>query len=538
MSITLMLIPASDKVNLTNISLGLAKAFSNCNFKVNYFEPIFQSARNKKAGIGISECINIKYAEHLLISGNINELLENIIASYEKLSSADITIIKGLSYRASHAYISKLNKQIANALNAKIIIVTKKKNNHMILQNQLLSTAVDYPRKVLGYVINGIDYKPDFIPSSIEYISHIPKKKRPGVIKKAIINFIANQFDQHWLKTVKNLDIKFWLSPPLFRYRLIKRAQSAKKRIILPEATDIRVIQAAMACTRRKIARCILLGLPEEIHQVANEHGIELSKEIEIIEPTEELIGRYVKPMVELRKNKGLTAAGAYESLQDKVVLATMMLHNNDIDGVVSGAVHTTANTIRPALQLIKTRPRANLVSSLFFMCLPEQVLVYADCAINTNPDSKELADIAIQSADSAALFGIEPIVAMMSYSTGSSGFGQDVNVVRKAVEIVKEMRPDLIVDGPLQYDAAVSPKVAKQKAPDSPVAGKASVFIFPDLNTGNIVYKAVQRSTDTISIGPVLQGLNKPVNDLSRGCSVEDIIYTVALTAVQADQF
>ncbi len=241
--------------------------------------------------------------------------------------------------------------------------------------------------------------------------------------------------------------------------------------------------------------------------------------------------------MVELRKNKGLTEVVAEEQLQDNVVLGTMMLAQNDVDGLVSGAVNTTANTIRPALQLIKTAPGSSLVSSVFFMLLPDQVLVYGDCAINPDPTAQQLADIAIQSADSAKAFGIEPRVAMISYSTGTSGHGADVDKVREATEIAKSKRPDLMIDGPLQYDAAIMENVAKKKAPNSPVAGKATVFVFPDLNTGNTTYKAVQRSADLVSIGPMLQGMRKPVNDLSRGALVDDIVYTIALTAIQAKQ-
>jgi phosphate acetyltransferase len=280
----------------------------------------------------------------------------------------------------------------------------------------------------------------------------------------------------------------------------------------------------------------VLLGSPEAIRRIAEQQGVRLSSGVEIIDPAAAR-DRYVQPMVDLRKHKGLQHVMAREQLLDNVVLGTMMLALDEVDGLVSGAVHTTANTIRPALQLIKTAPGANLVSSVFFMLLPDQVLVYGDCAINPAPDADQLADIAIQSANSAMAFGIEPRVAMISYSTGSSGSGSDVEKVREATRIAKERRPDLVIDGPLQYDAAIMESVAKSKAPDSPVAGKATVFIFPDLNTGNTTYKAVQRSADLVSIGPMLQGMRKPVNDLSRGALVDDIVYTVALTAIQANQ-
>ncbi len=245
----------------------------------------------------------------------------------------------------------------------------------------------------------------------------------------------------------------------------------------------------------------------------------------------------YIAPLVEMRKAKGLTPEAAAELLEDNVWLGTVMLALGQVDGLVSGAVHSTANTIRPALQIIKTRPGAKVVSSIFFMCLPDQVLVYGDCAVNPDPDAETLADIAIQSADSAATFGLPVRVAMISYSTGESGSGVDVEKVREATQIARSKRPDLMLDGPLQYDAAAVAEVAASKAPDSPVAGKATVFIFPDLNTGNTTYKAVQRSASVVSIGPMLQGMRRPVNDLSRGALVEDIVYTIALTSIQAGQ-
>ena len=268
---------------------------------------------------------------------------------------------------------------------------------------------------------------------------------------------------------------------------------------------------------------------------VAKARGIELPDDLEIIDP-DTIRDQYVTPMVELRKGK-LNELQAKEQLQDTVVLGTMMLALDQVDGLVSGAIHTTANTVRPAFQLIKTAPEYSLVSSIFFMLLPDEVYVYGDCAINPDPDAQQLAEIAIQSADSAKAFGIEPRIAMISYSTGTSGTGADVEKVAEATQIAKQRRPDLLIDGPLQYDAASVESVGRQKAPDSQVAGRANVFIFPDLNTGNTTYKAVQRSANVVSVGPMLQGLNKPVNDLSRGALVDDIVFTIALTAIQAEQ-
>ncbi|WP_028869106.1 phosphate acetyltransferase [Psychromonas arctica] len=349
--------------------------------------------------------------------------------------------------------------------------------------------------------------------------------------------YIASHIDKHWLNTLtQDSSLSRRLSPPAFRYHLTELARKANQRIVLPEGEEPRTIQAAVICAERGIAKPVLLGNPEEIYRVATQQGIVLTDEVEIVNPVD-VIEQYVAPMVALRKGKGLTEVVAREHLQDTVVLGTMMLAENEVAGLVSGAVHTTANTIRPALQLIKTAPGASLVSSIFFMLLPDQVLVYGDCAINPDPTADQLADIAIQSADSAIAFGIDPKVAMISYSTGDSGAGSDVEKVREATKIAQQRRPDLLIDGPLQYDAAVMENVAKSKAPDSKVAGQATVFIFPDLNTGNTTYKAVQRSANLISIGPMLQGMRKPVNDLSRGALVDDIVYTIALTAIQATQ-
>ncbi|AXU94332.1 phosphate acetyltransferase [Erwinia persicina] len=349
--------------------------------------------------------------------------------------------------------------------------------------------------------------------------------------------YVASHINADWIESLTaESERSRRLSPPAFRYQLTELARKAGKRIVLPEGDEPRTVKAAAICAERGIATCILLGNPEEIQRVAAAQGVELGKGIEIVDPA---VARenYVARLVELRKSKGMTEVVAQEQLEDNVMLGTMMLERGEVDGLVSGAVHTTANTIRPPLQLIKTAPNSSLVSSVFFMLLPEQVLVYGDCAINPDPNPEQLAEIAIQSADSALAFGIEPRVAMISYSTGTSGAGSDVEKVREATRIAQEKRPDLVIDGPLQYDAAIMADVAKSKAPNSPVAGRATVFIFPDLNTGNTTYKAVQRSADLISIGPMLQGMRKPVNDLSRGALVDDIVYTIALTAIQSKQ-
>jgi len=349
--------------------------------------------------------------------------------------------------------------------------------------------------------------------------------------------YVASYINADWIESLTATSERSRrLSPPAFRYQLTELARKAGKRVVLPEGDEPRTVKAAAICAERGIATCVLLGNPDEIQRVAAAQGVELGKGVEIVDP-EQVRENYVPRLVELRKSKGMTEVVAQEQLEDNVVLGTMMLESGEVDGLVSGAVHTTANTIRPPLQLIKTAPNSSLVSSVFFMLLPEQVLVYGDCAINPDPTAEQLAEIAIQSADSARAFGIDPRVAMISYSTGTSGAGSDVEKVREATRIAQEKRPDLVIDGPLQYDAAIMEDVAKSKAPDSQVAGRATVFIFPDLNTGNTTYKAVQRSADLISIGPMLQGMRKPVNDLSRGALVDDIVYTIALTAIQSQQ-
>jgi phosphate acetyltransferase len=350
------------------------------------------------------------------------------------------------------------------------------------------------------------------------------------------MNFVADRLDADWIKEFSGVARVVRLSPPAFRYRLIEAARSDVKRIVLPEGAEPRTVAAASIVESRGIAHCVLLGDPAEIREVAARQGVTLPAGIELVDAVQ-AAPRYVAPLVERRKAKGMTPELAAGELADTIMVGTMMMALGEADGLVSGAIHTTAHTIRPALQIVKTAPGTSLVSSVFFMCLPEQVMVFGDCAVNPNPTAEQLAEIAIQSADSAIAFGIPARVAMLSYSTGTSGAGEDVEKVKQATLLAQQRRPDLAIDGPLQYDAAVMPDVARSKAPKSKVAGQATVFIFPDLNTGNVTYKAVQRAAGVVSMGPMLQGLAKPVNDLSRGCLVEDIVFTIILTAIQAQQ-
>ena len=325
------------------------------------------------------------------------------------------------------------------------------------------------------------------------------------------------------------------VTPLMFEYELFERARKNRKRIVLPEGIDERILKATDILTRRNVVDITLLGNEEEIYKKAASLRINL-KGVHIIDPYDnDLIPEYASTYYNLRKHKGITKQTAQDLMHDVSYLGTMMVYKGHADGMVSGATHTTQHTIRPAFEFIKTKPGVSIVSSSFLMCMPDRVLIYGDCAVNPNPNSEELADIAISSADTSLKFGIEPRIAMLSYSTGESGKGTDVEKVREATKIVRKRRPDLLTEGPIQYDAAIDPTVANLKMPESKVAGKATVFVFPDLNTGNNTYKAVQRSSNAVAIGPVLQGLNKPVNDLSRGCLVKDIVNTVVITAIQA---
>jgi phosphate acetyltransferase len=329
------------------------------------------------------------------------------------------------------------------------------------------------------------------------------------------------------------------ITPKMFTYTLRQQAKADRQRIVLPEGEEPRILQAAAALLAEEIVDITLLGRRDKIEQAIKKYGISLdSDRLTTINPADsDKLEEYAQIFYQLRQHKGVTPEVARDCLLDVSYFGTMMVARGDADGMVSGSIHTTGHTIRPALQIIKTKPGFSLVSSVFFMCLPERVLVYGDCAVNPNPTAEQLAEIAISSAETAQTFGVEPRVALLSYSSGESGQGADVEKVRQAVQIARQLRPDLQLEGPIQYDAAVDPAVAAQKLPASAVAGQATVFVFPDLNTGNNTYKAVQRETGAIAIGPVLQGLKKPVNDLSRGCTVEDIINTVAITAIQGQR-
>lgn len=372
---------------------------------------------------------------------------------------------------------------------------------------------------------------------TMQIMSQLYGKIEPGDTRK--INTAIGHFE-HYVdgaeiakRVVERKSSK--ISPKMFEYNLLERAKSDKKRIVLPEGEDERILRAADILLRRGIVEIIILGSRSAIQQKAKDLGLNLSG-AHIFNPVKSpTFDEYVQEYFEMRKHKGISMEQARDIISDSTYYGTMMVQMGDADGMVSGAVNTTAHTIRPAFEIIKTKEQGSSVSSVFFMCLKDKVLVFGDCAVIPNPTPRELADIAVHAAETARIFGVEPRVAMLSYSTGASGKGEDVDKVKEATDLAKAMAPDLLLEGPLQYDAAIDPTVAAAKMPNSPVAGKATVFIFPDLNTGNNTYKAVQRAADAVAIGPVLQGLKKPVNDLSRGASVQDIVNTVAITAIQA---
>jgi len=370
-------------------------------------------------------------------------------------------------------------------------------------------------------------------------INNIKSVIRPGNYRKidTALSLFERYVDSTKLQAMISIEVPEVITPKLFLHQIIRQAALDKKRIVLPEGTEERILRAVEALARRNVVEPILLGEEEKVHTKADELKIQL-KNVRIINPVEQdTFEDYAQTYFKLREHKGITLDQARDQIIDPIFYGTMMVYKGDADGLVGGSVNTTRHTLRPAFEFIKTRPGISMVSSIFFMCLEDRVLVYGDCAVNPNPTAEQLAEIAIASADTAHAFGIEPIVAMLSYATGGSGAGTDVDKVVEATKLAQKKRPDLLLEGPIQYDAAIDPGVAKTKLPDSQVAGRATVFIFPDLNTGNNTYKAVQRSAHALAVGPVLQGLNKPVNDLSRGCLVPDIINTVAITAIQAQQ-
>ncbi len=438
------------------------------------------------------------------------------------------------------------------------LIITPGDRADIILGALQANESANYP-SVSGIVLTGNIMPEESILKLIEGLSTVVPiltveggtyniSNQIGAIKSKIYANNTQKIETSIATFEKHVDIdalaeKFTsfesdgITPKMFQYNLVKRAKKHRKHIVLPEGNDERILIAASRLQLMDVVDISIIGNRKQVESKVAELGLDFDfDKVAIINPTEsEHYEDYVNTYYELRKAKNVSLAMARDLMEDVSYFGTMMVYKGHADGMVSGAAHTTQHTILPALQFIKTKPNSSVVSSVFFMCLEDRVSVFGDCAINPNPTAEQLAEIAISSADSSLAFGIDPKVAMLSYSSGTSGKGDEVEKVRAATEIVKAKRPDIKIEGPIQYDAAVDMSVGKSKMPDSQVAGQASVLIFPDLNTGNNTYKAVQRETGALAIGPMLQGLNKPVNDLSRGCTVDDIINTVVITAIQA---
>ncbi|MDR0849337.1 MAG: phosphate acetyltransferase [Propionibacteriaceae bacterium] len=460
--------------------------------------------------------------------------ITDIIGRYQQVAAAcDVVVIVGSDYSDVINPIEfSLNAEIAANLNTPALLVLEGNESPDDLRY-----AADFclaelrkrhaaPMGVIGVNIDpedAVNYRKALDCHGIDWTLAIPGRVSSEVV-------LPDAFVDAVQAAESNV-----CTPLRFQYELMTRAGADLRTVVLPEADDDRILTSAAIIKQRGIANLILLGDEATILARADELGLDLSG-VTIQNPDEpELLGTFAEEYAKLRAKKGVTVEQARETLKDLSYFGTMMIHFGLADGMVSGAVHTTANTIRPALEFIKTKPGAAIVSGYFLMCLSDRVYVFADCAVNTNPTPDQLADIAIASAETARTFNIDPKVAILSYSTGTSGTGPDVDAAVEATRILRERAPELPSEGPIQFDAAVDPVVAKTKRPDSPVAGHATVFIFPSLNTGNTTYKAVQRTAKAIAIGPILQGLRKPVNDLSRGALVDDIVNTVAITAIQA---
>ncbi|MBS3964536.1 MAG: phosphate acetyltransferase [Methylomonas sp.] len=424
-------------------------------------------------------------------------------------------------------------------------LMTYHSSNHPQIAGLLLTGHQEPGRQVqalieglgdMPFAVLGVDYDTFATAMAVSQVSaclHWQDKRR---IAKAL-GLVENHIDMTDLRQRLTRKVSHKMTPLMFEYELLQRAKARKQHIVLPEGSEERILRAAEILLLRDVVKITLLGNENDIRQKIQNLGLKLPG-VEIIDPmTSGLRPLFAEAYYQARKHKHIVYDTAYDLMGDYSYFGTLMVQLGFADGMVSGAVHSTQHTIRPAFEIIKTKPGVAIVSSVFFMCLEDEVLVYADCAVNPNPDATQLADIAISAAQTAQMFNIEPRIAMLSYSTGDSGKGEAVDKVREAVKIAKALRPDLQLEGPMQYDAAVDASVAKTKLPDSQVAGRATVFIFPDLNTGNNTYKAVQRSSGAIAVGPILQGLNKPVNDLSRGCTVPDIVNTIIITAIQAQE-
>jgi phosphate acetyltransferase len=543
------------------ITLGLMEILANKTKNIGFFRPVVHSGKimdNNIKVISSGYNLNLSYEEMYGLTndemlgfhqtGDINGMYSAILEKYKQLEKkCDFILIEGSDFQ-SHlsTYEFGFNLDIANNLGCPIIsIVTGlDKSISQITESIQIMKQVLHQKKCsqVGMIVNRTDNNEkskikqilsNTLPSS-ELGFVIPENKEN--ITNPLSLFNTNVNTEKLGDRIKSIKSEI-ITPIMFEYVLFNRAKQNRKHIVLPEGNDDRVLKAASILLKRNVVDITILGNEADINKRANELSISIELASVIDPKSSSFLAEYAEDYFILRKHKGISMETATETMQDVSYFGTMMVHKGHADGMVSGAAHTTQHTIRPAFEFVKTKPGISIVSSSFFMCLEDRVLVYGDCAVNPNPTAEQLADIAISSAQTATMFGVEPRIAMLSYSTGISGKGPEVEKVRDATEIIRERQPNLKAEGPIQYDAAVDAAVAKTKMPNSEVAGKATIFIFPDLNSGNITYKAVQRSANALAIGPVLQGLNKPVNDLSRGCLVADIVNTVVITAIQAQE-
>ncbi len=543
------------------ITFGIMDIVANKYNKVGFFRPVVHSgsvmdyntnfiSTKYKLGLAYEEMYGLTNDEMLAFhqTGDVDGMYSAIVTKYKQLEKkCDFILVEGSDFKSIlSTYEFGFNLDIANNLGCPVISVVTglNKNLSQVTESVQIMKQVLTREKCtqLGFVVNRTnlaDIKSiekalaQIIPDN-QVACVFPEDEEKAKDQLKMFSTYANTKKLGNKIAEISCDV---VTPIMFEYILFNRAKQNRKHIVLPEGNDDRVLKAAAILLKRDVVDITILGNNAEIQQRATELTLNI-KNASIINPMDtELSDSYAQEYYNLRKHKGISLEQAKVTMQDGSYFGTMMVHKSDADGMVSGAANTTQHTIRPAFEFIKTKPGISIVSSSFFMCLKDKVLVYGDCAVNPSPTSEQLADIAISSAQTATMFGIEPRIAMLSYSTGTSGKGAEVEKVKEATEIIKSRRPDLKTEGPIQYDAAVDKNVAKTKMPDSEVAGKATIFIFPDLNTGNITYKAVQRSANALAIGPVLQGLNKPVNDLSRGCLVADIVNTVVITAIQAQE-
>lgn len=529
MSKSLFITAAGPGVDLAGIVRDCAETLRAKKKSVVLFAPLC----SRCGGCDAEYALTSSEARELINAGKREQIIERVLLKYAELAASyDYVVAFGTGYSSSSpAFEFDLNMEMALNLQAAVLLVTNgtgKKCGEAAAEIKLSLTLM-HERCVQPAAVAVHDGG-----FSAEERGSLVDAAAPAVLFMVSPGNKYSAELERGMETLLNSSVNV-RPPKVFEFDLIKRARKHRMRIVLPEGLEPRVLKAAEELSRRGVAHIILLGMEDEVRAKAAQLGISLDG-IEVFYPLSyPRFEEYAQAYFEARKHKGVDIEKARKVMADPSYFGTMMVQLDDADGMVSGAVNTTAHTIRPALEFVKTKPGASIVSSCFFMCLKDKVTVFADCAVNPNPTPVQLADIAISTAHTAAIFGVEPRVAMLSYSTGVSGKGPDVDAVIEATRIAREKAPELKIDGPLQYDAATDPRVAKTKLPQSEVAGQATVFIFPDLNTGNNCYKAVQRAADAVAVGPVLQGLKKPVNDLSRGCTVPDIINTVAVTAIQA---